>query len=214
MSESEVRRSISVQGVGIVRYVPDTASASVGAVVTDVSVKNALQHVDRRMNNVIAVLRDSGIPSEQIQTTDFRVSVDYDYQKPGHPVTGYTVTHIVHFNVKPLSMIGDILVAVIDAGANRVNSLEFTASDPAGAVLRARDQAMDDALARAQQLARHGNLELGHPLRITEGFVDAPEFEHTYRLAESSASSMKIEAGQEQASVNVSVVYEAIAKSA
>ncbi len=214
MSQPDVQRIIKVGGVGTITVTPDTASVRVGAVITDPSLKAALRQVDQRMNAVIAALKDSGVPAEQMKTIDYRVEVNRNYERPSRPITGYTVSHKLRFSVTPIARVGDLLSLVVETGANSMDNVEFTIADQSEAIRQARSMAMADARSRAQQLADDGNLELGDPLRIVEGEDDEPFERGTYMLMESrSAAPPTIEAGQQSIEMTVSVIYEAHSKS-
>lgn len=216
MVQADERRTIAVRGVGTVTVVPDTAVASIGAVITDQAIINALRQVDQRMNSVIGGLKANGIPDNQIKTIKFDVSVARDYQNPRRPIIGYTVSHIMRVSVSPSVRIGEVISSAIDSGANDIDSIRFTTADANAAGVQARSLAMVDALSRARQIAADANLELGDPLRIVEGEVDVPEEPRQYMmLAESrSAPVQQIEAGQQEIEVTVTVVFEAHSRSA
>jgi uncharacterized protein YggE len=209
VADSEIQRSVTVQGKGSVSVTPDTAGAAVGASITVRSVDDARQQVAQRMNAVIQTLRDSGIPDEDIDTTSYNVNVNRDHQVPARPVTGYTVSHIVHFTVTPLDKIGPILSAVVDAGANELRHLEFSSSDLTEATAQARAKAMADAESRARQYAQLSNLQLGAPISIREGREEVDiTVQHSSYLAEARMDSADIPAGQQDIEVQVTVIFE------
>ncbi len=214
MAQNEVQRIIKVGGVGMVMVTPDTATVRVGAVIADTSLKAALRQVDQRMNAVIAALKESGIPSEKMKTTDYRVDVNRNFDLPSRPITGYTVSHKLRISVAPIEKIGDVLSLAVDTGANSIDNVEFTTADLSAAMRHARSLAMADAKSRAQQLADDANLELGDPIRIIEGTDDEQIDTASYMMLESRmAAPPQIEVGQQTIETNVSVVYEARSRS-
>lgn len=199
-------RTVTVSGVGIVTVVPDTAKVQIGATVTNASVSAALSDVDQRINALIKVLHDNGIPDTNIQTSQFNIAVQYDYNSSTRPVTGYTVTHMLRFSVSPTDKVGQIIGAAVDAGANQIYDISFTTADPSSAEQQARAKAVNDALARAQQFAQAAGAEVGQPLTITEGTTVAPIENKTATVGVGGAAT--VEAGTQDIQVTVTVTYE------
>ncbi len=200
------QRSITVNGVGIVTVTPDTAKATIGATATESTVAKALTDVDQKVTAIVSVLHDHGIDDAQIQTTQFSVNVNYDYNQSTRPVTGYTVTHLLRFSVSPAEKVGAIIGDAVDAGANQISSITFTTADPTSATQQARDLAVSDALTRAQQYAQSAKVELGAPISISESSVATPVVSET-ATGGMGASPVKVETGQQQIEVDVVVSY-------
>ena len=66
---------------------------------------------------------------------------------------------------------GALLDDVVGAGATRVVGISFEADDMSSLKEQARDQAMQNARAKADQLAREAGVSLGRPLTIEESDV-------------------------------------------
>jgi len=205
-AETSSQRSITVSGVGIVTVVPDIANVAIGASVTDSSVATALTDVDQRVTAVVQVIRNAGVGSDKIQTTQFSVTVNHDYSSPAQPVTGYTVTHLVRFSVAP-DKVGKIISDSVTAGANQINGIDFTSADPSGAKEQARDLAVKDALTRAQQFAQSAGVTLGSPLSISEANAPTPVKSATAGSGMGSGA-VTIEAGSQQIEMDVLITYE------
>lgn len=201
------QHTVTVNGTGIVSVVPDTANATIGAMVTDTSVATALNDVDQRVNAIVKVLHDNGVADQDIKTTNFSVTVNYDYNSPARPITGYTVTHLLRFSVSPVAKIGTIIGVAVDAGANQVSSIVFTTADPSSATQQARAKAVDDALMKAQQLASAANMQVGSPISMSEGTSVTP-IDSKSAVGGTGASGVTIEGGQQQIEVDVVVTYE------
>ncbi len=200
------QRTITVGGVGIVTVVPDTVKIQLGATITNASVTTALNDVDQRMTAIINVLHSNGIADKDIQTSTFSVMAQYDYSSGRNTVTGYTVTHMVRFSASPTDKAGVIISAAVDAGANQIYDISFTTADPSSAKQKARDNAISDALLRAQQFAQAAGMQVGLPISISEGTLVSPVTNKT--TVAGAGSGAVVEAGQQDIEVDVTVTYD------
>jgi uncharacterized protein YggE len=66
--------------------------------------------------------------------------------------------------MRDLSKTGELLQEALEAGANNVGGISFSVADPKALQQKARDQAIADAQAKAEQLAAGLGAQLG-PLR-------------------------------------------------
>ena len=64
--------------------------------------------------------------------------------------------NVVYVTMRDITKIGDILDASIAAGANSIYGITFDVQDKEAALANGRDQAMADAQAQAEQLAKAG----------------------------------------------------------
>ena len=213
MESSDVSRTIHVDGSGTANVVPDVASATLGVAITGPTVRNVVEQLEEQMNQVIQVLRAQGVTDDTIKTTDFSVRAEYSSQERGHRLTGYRASHLVQISISPPARIGDVLAAAADAGANTIEHITFSSSQPQEVWRQARRLAMGDAFSRAEQLAALAHLELGAAIKIVEQQGYEP-VERTYHLAEMAAApAMKIETGELQFHVQVAVIYDASVRS-
>jgi uncharacterized protein YggE len=81
---------------------------------------------------------------------------------------GYRVSNMLRVTVRDVERAGDVLDAVVEAGANQVWGVTFTVSDESAWQGQARQEAMADARVRAGELAELAGLELGEVLSVSE----------------------------------------------
>ena len=67
----------------------------------------------------------------------------------------------VYVTVRDLDKLGDLLDTMVQAGANTVNSIQFDVANKDKALAPARDAAVKDATAKAQELAAAAGMQLG-----------------------------------------------------
>jgi hypothetical protein len=81
---------------------------------------------------------------------------------------GYLVSNLVLVTIRDVDTAGDVLDAVVQAGANQVNGVTFTVSDESVWQSQAREEAMADARSRAEELAALSGVELGEIQSVSE----------------------------------------------
>ena len=167
---------ITVSGEGRVTGRPDTLTVNIGVLVLRDSVDQALADAAARAEAVIAAVRDAGVAEEDVQTTNFSVYPEYDYRQSGQVLLGYRVSNQVEVKIRDLGRAGAIIDAAVAAGGDEsvVQGVSFSLEDNEALVAAARTQAMDKALATAQQLADAAGVALGAPLSIVESFSTQP----------------------------------------
>lgn len=208
---SQPTSGISVVGEGIVLAQPDVARITIGADVSDPSLANAQAEAARRMDAVVARLKADGIADADIRTVSFNVTPQYD-QGPnqGQPVLrGYNVQNMVEVRTTNVGGLGALLDDAVGSGATRIFGISFEASNMEDLKNQARDQAMANAQAKAQQLARAGSVSLGRPIAIDESDTGGvtPIQVRPAAPAAQAAPQTPIQPGQLQISTTVRVVY-------
>jgi uncharacterized protein YggE len=165
------------------------------------------------MNAITAALKAMGIADKDIQTTNFSVYGQQDYDANGQPTgtTTYFVDNTVSITVRDLTTLGAVLGQATAAGANSVYGISFGVSDQAALEAEARTKAMADAKARAEQLAAAAGVSLGEPMTISEYTYSAPiPYAVDSRMASADAvggASVPVSGGQLQMTLQVNVTY-------
>ncbi len=163
-------RTITVVGEGRVMARPDLAQASIGVEVVGNEVKQATADAAQTMENLLKTLKDLGIEDKDIQTSYYNVWVERPYAPQGGP-TGETVYHVnnsVNVTIRDLDNVATILGQSIEAGANSIASVNFNVADPAPLRSEARQKAVENALAEAEELANLNGVEVGEVVSVSE----------------------------------------------
>ncbi len=159
-------RTITVIGEGIATGRPDVAQATIGVEIIRPTVQEATREAQSTMTAVLKALRDQGIAEKDIQTSGF--SVWTDRGRPPEDQIAYRVSNGVSVIIRDLDKVGAVLDAAIEAGANNVYGVRFYIEDPSALESDARAKAMDNARARAEELAKLSGVQLGPIIRISE----------------------------------------------
>jgi len=195
-------RTIAMSGTGTVKGPPDMADISAG-VTTEAPTAVAA------MNRVFAALEKQGIARRSIQTSNFSVSPNYSSRTPNETprLAGYRVSNQVHVILEDITKVGMALDALVAAGANQMNGLNFSIKEPAPLLAKVRSEAVADARLRAQQYAAAAGVALGQILSISEGGSSEPP-RPMYRMMAMAEDSVPVAAGEESVSANVTIVWE------
>ncbi|MBU2536384.1 MAG: SIMPL domain-containing protein [Chloroflexota bacterium] len=205
---------IWVTGEGKVSVVPDVAILSLGVEVQSSSVAEAQSYAATVMTAVIDELDNSGIAEKDIKTQQFSIyPVRRWSEKDGREVlVGYRVTNMVTVKVRNVEDTGTVIDAVARAGGDyiKVNSISFTVDDPSVYYEEARELAMADAKARAEQLADLGKVKLGRPTYISESGASMPVVREFYAgapMPAPAAAPTSISPGETEIRLSVQVAY-------
>lgn len=218
--------TISVSGYGEVFAVADIATFSFSVVSQKSTVAAAQQDATAKINAISAYLKEQGVEAKDLQTTDYNVYPQYDYQSavcpasgycpPGRQVLrGYEVRQTTSVKVRDLAKAGDLLAGVGTKGATEVSSLAFTFDDPQQSQDEARAEAIADAKEKANELARQLGVSIVRVVSFDEsGGTPGPypyaklESATAGRGAADAAVAPQLEVGQNKVTSNVSVTYE------
>ena len=207
VSSNSASEGIHVSGQGSVSAAPDIALAQLGVQTFAPELEAAMTANSRSMNTVIGALKAQGIADDDIQTANFSVNPQYDYEKETREIVGYWVDNRVRVTFRDLSALGNALQSGIDAGANTVYDLRFTIDNRDELLSQARTLAVADARQRAQTLAEAAGVKLGKALNIRESSSTYPVYARG-AFDEAVGSAVPIESGEVDLSVYVDVLFD------
>lgn len=141
-------RTLTVTGRGVETIPATLAQVQLGVEVQGRTAAQVQQEVARRSSAVVELLRSRNV--EKLQTTGIRLNPTYSFNDNVQRLTGYVGTNIVSFQVDT-QRIGDLLDAAVEAGATRIDGINFTA--PERAIATAQEQALREATQDAQRQA-------------------------------------------------------------
>ena len=204
---------ISVSGTGSVTVTPDIGVFEVGVEATEDTVALARSGAAEAMQRVRASITGNGVEERDIATRFFNIYPQYDYASDdgdGPRITGYTVNNHIEVKVRDIDRLSDILDQAVTAGGDaiRVGGISFRVDEPEQYADEARTLAVEDARARAQQLADLAGVTLGSARTISEssgGFA-----QRSFAPAEAAFAadaSSPVSPGESEVSVTVHIVY-------
>ena len=204
--------SVTVSGNGRAIVTPDRFTFQVGVQTVSATVDDAVTENNRRVAAVIAALKKAGAQDRDIQTSQFTIHPQQDYQEGKLPrILGYQVTNTISVRSTKVNDAGRLLGIAVAAGVNTSSGINFEVSDPA----RGRDQglkaAFDDARAKAAVLAQAAGRNLGRAMEISEGqrFNEPPRPLARGMMMEAQANAdVPIESGTQEVMYTVTVTFE------
>lgn len=212
--DQEQQTGIAVSGTGRVTVVPDIALVNLGVEVTRSSVADARSAAATAMDAVRASLKRNGIDDKDVATLYFSIQPQYGSPDPltrdGTPrITGYSVVNQLSVKVRRIDDVSKVVDSAVTAGgdAARVQSVSFTVDKPETFQADAREKAVADARARAEQLAKLAGVSLGRARAVSETSGVSP-VDLKFAVPSTGAGETPFSPGQTEVSLSVNVVYD------
>jgi uncharacterized protein len=179
----------------------------------DANLANAFSQANSTIDQVIAAVQEAGVAPEDIRTTGLDI---YNEQPPymgepnaAPPAPMYRVNNRIRITIRDIAQVEQVIDAAVNAGANNIFGLTFGFNDRSGLESEARASAMEDARARAQQLADLAGAQLGEIVIVNEtpnGFV-GPFDELANRASGMGGGGATIEPGSLSVTVQLQVTF-------
>jgi Uncharacterized conserved protein len=205
---------MNINGKGSVMTEPDIAIVSLGVITENKELKAAQEENAAKSTEVINSLINSGIEEKDIKTEAYTINPEYDYVEGKQIFRGYKVTHTFKVTIKDIKKVGEIIDAAVSSGANVVNNITFTISNPSIYYKKALNLAIDDAIKKAKSIESNLEITVNRiPISITEeGQSYTPMAEKALYSAPTSATPIK--EGQIEIIANIKAVFIYLPKTA
>ena len=210
--------NISVSGVGeILGIKPDVAVFTFSVRKEATKARDAQLQATQVSDKIIAVVKEFGVEDKDIKTTYYNLSPRHDYlQNVGQVFRGYEVEQTFEVKVRNLEVVGEVLVAVTEAGATNIYGPNFEIDEKAQKeyIVEARNAAILRAKEKAQQIADGLGVRLGRITGFSENEGDYYGMKVTsnsmYREAayDMAAGAPTLPAGETQVSRTVYLTFE------
>jgi hypothetical protein len=169
----------------------------------------ALAAANKEMQTMLAALKSLGVPDKDIQTRNFSVHPQYATGNGQAPrVTGYQVVNQVEVRLEDIGKLGPTLDALVSAGANQVNGVNFSLHDSAALLAEARTAAVADARAKAETFAKAAGATLGSIFSIQENGGGGPRRPVVFAAPMARAASVPVVLGEETIAADVTIAWE------
>ncbi len=212
LSISNQQEGIWVSGRGVVTVTPDIATLRLGVEVQAASVAVAQSQAAEAMDEVMDALTDNGVAEKDIQTQYFSIHqvTKWDRDKEEAIVVGYRVTNKVNAKIREIDKAGTVIDAVAAAGGDytRIDSIDFSVDDPSAYYEDAREEAMANAKAKAEQLAELTDAKLGKATYISESSqIPPPVYRQEIYEEAMPVVETPISPGEMEINLTVQVAY-------
>jgi len=206
---------VAVTGEGEASVKPDMALVTLAVMREADTARAALDQTNEAMAAVIAAMKEAGIAERDLQTSGLSIQPHYVYpqnndgsQQPR--LVGYQVSNSLNVRVRDLGSIGEIVDRSVTLGVNQGGQIIFGNDDPSATRSEARRKAVEDAIAKARELAQAAGVSLGPIREISEQSSAQPPMPIGGRIMrmEAKADAVPVEAGENTYRVEVNVTFE------
>lgn len=166
--------SIVTTGDAVVRRAPDRAFLVAAVETRARDPKDAQAQNAKLMSAVQARVAAAGIPKDAVRTLGYNIQQEFDFTNGRRIPRGYVARNAVEARVDALESLGELLDAVVQAGATSISGVRFDLRDRAGAEREALRLAVADARARAEAAAAGVGRTIDRVLRIDDTRRDVP----------------------------------------
>ncbi len=199
--------SLKVFGTGMLQVRPDVAELESGVVTEAADALTAQEENAIIMNRLYQALLSIPITQENIQTIEYSIYPQYDYQDGNPVLKGYQVTNRLSIRVTDLAQTGLIIDTAVQNGANHISNIVFTLSDDHRYYRQALQLAIQNAYQKAQTMTQTIRVQLFPvPFHITELMPSRPQPFQAYSLKASNATT-PIEPGQIEIEANIEMKF-------
>jgi uncharacterized protein YggE len=206
--------TITVTGIGTASGEPDVAYIELGVEMANADLGAAYTEAADTMQQVIAALVDMGIDRADIRTSSVNVYPQDNYNpETGQPTDRtYRVSNTIRITVRSVADVEPVINTAVNAGANSIYNFNFGILDSEALEQAARESAVENARARAEQLAAALGVSVGRPVVISESYGQStppiPYYGRGGAGYDMASSNLPVESGQLDVTVQILVTFE------
>jgi uncharacterized protein YggE len=202
--------SVQARGEAVIHVKPDQARLDIGVVTEAPTAQAAAAQNATQLQATLEKLRAALGTSGEIRTAGYSLTPNYKYPGNGGTPTiiGYTASNTVEATSWDLAGIGKVIDAVSQAGANRIQGIQFSVKDEAPARAQALRQAVETAKGNAQAMAGALGMKLGRVLTLEQGAPAVIRPVMRAMAANVAAAPTPIEPGNVEVQASVTLTVE------
>lgn len=159
---------LKVTGTGVISVLADQVSVTLGVTETNEDVKTAQETVNAKINAICDALIAAGVEKKDIGTDRISIYAEYDYSSDVRVLTGYTASNTITIQSRDIDQVGAYIDLAFEAGANTLESIDFSSSDTEQAKLDALKLAVENARGKADTIAEALGMQVGSVIQVTE----------------------------------------------
>jgi uncharacterized protein YggE len=208
-------RTLTVTGNGEAAARPDQATVRLGATAQAENAAAAQTTVNATMQKAIEAIQKTGVERTDIRTSGLTLHPVYAPQKPETAteprIVAYRASNTIEATVKKMELVGDVVDAGLNAGANRLEGVSFGLQNDLFQRKLALTEAAKEAREKAQTIARALDVQLGDVREVVEGGVSVlPQREYFggARMMAADAVRTPVEPGEIRVHASVTVHYD------
>ena len=173
------------------------------------------------MDAIIQAVRARGLEDKDVQTQSFNIWPQYEYPEVTsggsstrkQVLVGYTVNNTARIKIRNVDDVGAIIDDVADAGGDvtRINGINFSIEDPKPFMTQLREEAVKDAIAKAEHFATLTGVAVGDLVFIGEVGAGTPAVrdfsEDAMMMAATAVYNTSVSGGELELSLNVQAAF-------
>lgn len=204
--------TVTVTASGTINVVPDVAEITFGISSDNADLSLAQEDNNTRSAQVKSTLEQLGVDDKDIQTTDYYIYPQYDYNTgDGSQISGYSVQQTLVVKNLKIEEAGNVVSQCVSAGINNMTGINYTSSKYNETYQQALADAMNNARTKADALAASVGGKVTEVETINEGYQDnSPEY-RTFSMAgienAKAADSLTFQPGETGVTATVTVQY-------
>lgn len=222
-AENPYMNTITVEGTGKAAAIPNIATIDFSVTETATTVGDAQTAATAKTNAALDALDKLGVDKKDVKTIAYNVYPQYETIAPcysgicpnrGNPkITGYQVSQTVEVKVRDTAKAGDVLQNLGNLGVQNISGPNFTVDEDDAVKSEARQEAIDNAKAKAKVLASELGVSLGKVVSFNENGSPYPMYDMYGKggmgvATAESAPAPSLPTGQNETSVTVTITYE------
>ena len=166
--------AIVTSGEAVVRRPADQAFVTAAVESRSKNPRDAGRESANVMTSVRRRLTDARIPNDAVRTVGYDIQQEFDFVNGRRNPRDYVARNTIEIRVDAIDRTGEIIDAVVQAGATSVAGVRFDLKDMAGTQREAVRLAVLDARARADAAAAGAGTTIDRVLRIEDVRESSP----------------------------------------
>lgn len=168
-AQSEILRTISVQGYGEVNIKPDVANINFSLSSTNLEFNKAVDELNSKVNSLSKSLKKVGISKDDIHSSNYSINKDFkhNYKTGDKTFLGFKVSHSITLQISAdTKSVNKVFDAIIKSLSDVELNLSFGIKNPEKSKGLMLTNAIEDAKKKAEIMAKASDLELGEIISI------------------------------------------------
>lgn len=208
-AQNQLPNTISVGGEGKVMVKPDEAVLYIGVETNNEDSKIAKTQNDAVMAKMIDFLKKSGVNSKDYKTEQVSLYQRQDYQTKEKY---FQASQSIQIQITDLTKYESLMAGLIEAGANKINSVQFRSSEVEKYESEARKKAVENAQKKAKDYAETLGQNVGKALMVYENSTQTifPRVGQMKAMAyaESDTATQTLAEGEIEITAHVNISFE------
>ena len=165
--ESKPQSGVKVFGSAVLRVEPDVASLQFAVSRQAKQPKDAFQETHKAVKGVRAYLAQAGAAGD-VAASRITLTRTFEYASGRQQPTGYSAKVAFNVLLSHLGRVEELLVGVVDAGANEIDAVEFRTTKLKEHRADARHRAVAAGREKAENYCRAAGVALGGVISIED----------------------------------------------